>query len=130
MISFAKFKSETIGPLSGNWNPLEYPVQTILLTKAVRGSIAKMKRNGDKGQPCLTPLVTRNSSVGDPFNRIEALEPLKHSLIQLIHKVPNPHILQNPNQVVPAQRIIGFLKINFEHNTTLFLLTKHNGSLH
>ncbi|GJU76149.1 RNA-directed DNA polymerase, eukaryota [Tanacetum coccineum] len=49
----------------------------ILLFEASRritfsASIARMKRNGDNGSPCLRPLSTLNSRVGDPFTRTDA----------------------------------------------------------
>ncbi|KAJ0629957.1 hypothetical protein HanHA89_Chr00c02g0733061 [Helianthus annuus] len=36
-----------------------------------KASITIVKRRGDNGSPCLSPLLSLNSSVGDPLTRME-----------------------------------------------------------
>ncbi|KAL4567313.1 hypothetical protein LXL04_022894 [Taraxacum kok-saghyz] len=54
--------------------PLKIPLSLAALRATLRPSMATIKRNGDRGSPCLTPLETLNSSVGQPFTITEARE--------------------------------------------------------
>ena len=56
----------------------------------LRPSIAIIKRNGDSGSPCLTPLESGNSMVGEPFTKTEAQAEAKQPETHDLHLHPNP----------------------------------------
>lgn len=56
-----------------------------------------MKRKGDKGSPCLRPLVALNVVVGAPFNRIEKFG------VEIMLRTQFTHLSQNPK----ALRIVS-----------------------
>ena len=62
--------------VNGSWdphncNPCSFPSATWALINLPKPSAAMMKRNGDRGSPCLRPLELLNGTEGLPFKSIE-----------------------------------------------------------
>ncbi|MFS7958739.1 hypothetical protein Hanom_Chr08g00682261 [Helianthus anomalus] len=100
--SSAKQKCDMSGPPFGIFTPRNKPVSTAFFMSMLSTSIARMKRKGDIGSPCLNPLLYRNSVVGDPLIRTEPFPDNKHPLIQEIHfsgKAMNSKVLNKNFQL-------------------------------
>ena len=55
-----------------------------------RRSAASTKSSGDRGSPCLSPLLQWNTLPGTPFSRTDDVPELMMSLIQEIHFISKP----------------------------------------
>jgi len=58
-----------------------------------RSSAAKIKRRGERGSPCLTPLSHLNCLPGTPFSRMEVYPEEKSILIHYSHLSGKPMVL-------------------------------------
>lgn len=66
------------------------PLLQAWLIMDCKTSAAKTKRRGDKGSPCLTPLLHLKGIPGTPFKRTAEEPEHKIALIQEIHLAENP----------------------------------------
>ncbi|KAL6504145.1 hypothetical protein OROGR_026068 [Orobanche gracilis] len=80
--SSANIRCENVGPSFGREMPLIIFLLIASSNITIYPSIARIKRNGDSGSPCLTPLEMPNSTVGEPLTKTEAKLDFKHPLIQ------------------------------------------------
>ena len=72
-------------PKSSERGCLRTPFCQALLTIDWSRSAAKIKRRGDNGSRCLTPLMQLKGLLGIPLRRTEELLVLRRFLIQLTH---------------------------------------------
>ena len=77
-------------PLPPTLKPEKKPSFLARDSSWLRASMAKRKRQGERGSPCLNPLELRKKPVGHPLMRIENVAVDQHHFIQLIHLCPNP----------------------------------------
>ncbi|KAJ0938157.1 hypothetical protein HanRHA438_Chr03g0149851 [Helianthus annuus] len=77
------------GPLFGRLMPLNTPLSSALFMITSSASIANMNRKGDSGSPCLSPLCSLNSDVGEPFTKTDAQLDFKHAPIHFVHRLGN-----------------------------------------
>jgi len=66
------------------------PLLAASLIVDCKGSAAKTKRRGERGSPCLTPLLLLKGLPETPFSRIAGEAELKTTLIQEIHFSEKP----------------------------------------
>jgi hypothetical protein len=69
---------------------LSKPVSVAFCRRRLRGSMARMKRRGDKGSPCRSPLPCWIGCSGTPLSITVEVEEERSDVIQLIHLVGNP----------------------------------------
>lgn len=68
-------------PLSLAWLRIDWSI-----------SAARTKRRGERGTPCLTPLLQWTIFPGNPLRRTEEFLEFKTDLIHSIHLFPNPYL--------------------------------------
>lgn len=71
--------------------PLYFLLLTFTFIYLPRPSTARINKKGERGSPCLGPLVALNASVGDPLSIIERTGVVTIEIIQLIHLASKPN---------------------------------------
>jgi hypothetical protein len=75
------------------FRPLIFPAASSLNKSLDKTSAPKMNKKGERGSPCLRPLVGEKSPKGLPLMRMEKVEEEIQTLIQLIQEEWNPSLL-------------------------------------
>lgn len=84
-------------------------------------SITMMKRRGERGSPCLKPLVAVKKEDGPPLTmRAKLVEVIIQHLIQSLHLEPKPNLWAY-NQWIPIDMVESFLQSSLHKNVILVL---------
>jgi hypothetical protein len=75
---------------SGILIPVISPSSKLCFSNLLRPSITRMKRRGDNGHPCLTPLPLLKKYVASPLMRTTKEEDVTQDIIHLVMWIPNP----------------------------------------
>lgn len=88
MVSFTKCKWGTLIPLLPTRKPSKMPL-FFALNISLKTLATIIKKKGENGSPCLSPLVTLTHPLALPFPKITKLVEDKQPLIHDIHLVLN-----------------------------------------
>ena len=90
-ISSAKRRWWMAGLFVEIFKPLILPRASSLNSNLERTSEPRINRKGDRGSPCLRPLLEENKPKGLPLIRMEKEEEEMHNLIQVIQEERKPN---------------------------------------
>lgn len=105
--------------------------ETSLLISLARTSIARTNRKGDKGSPCLTPLLRLKKLNGLPLIKIENEVVVTHCIIHYIQMLGKPKAQRNSlKSTIPAYyRPFPCLSSTASNLSYLFSFSCHEGFL-
>src|SRR4051812_25099739 len=126
--------SPTIKVSSANWristeqepfmlNFWNSPTSMDFFTSLVRPSVTNTKRKGERGSPCLSPLLTSNSLVGQPLTSTDILLLNTSNSIHFIHLFPKPILFSINLKKIQLNLSYAFSKstLNKMHSFPSFL---------
>lgn len=82
----------TLGDLLATRIPCSWPVCCALMHSPDSTWLQRMNKYGDRGSPCLIPLLGKTSPLGVPLIRKEYVTVVTHSMIHLTHFSWNPSL--------------------------------------
>jgi len=93
--------------------PDNRPSSKLCFSKRLSPSITRMKRCGNNGQPCLTPLPLLKKSVASPLIRTTNVDEVTQDIIQFVIWSPNPTLWKIILRRSQSMLSKAFLKSNF-----------------